>query len=392
MSTDAPTQEFADIDDDFGGEQTPAAETAVVDTLPESTVVDDTPIVDEIPVDTTEDPYEYADPDDDLPSEESVVADAKPVEGGKAKAAPDSLPQSKPSEVSQEVVTEIPDTLLKAANLTAEQAKAKGLDARTLEAIVAYHDEQMISAGKALLTSEAKPTETTEAVKVPAQESKPAEKKPDAAETADLFKLELDPNEWDPATIKLMEQVQAKVNAVVGSKDQQIKALTDKFSQIQPQLQTLADINLRQEQQRYAERFDKHLSTLGDQWGPILGKEKGKELPPDSPLIKSRIELDGNILMLAKGRASKGLPELPFEEVFDRALRITFPQQHDAFVRDSVAKTASKSQSQFIQKPTSRQSKPLTGEERAIQRVGEILKSKGFQDQSADDEDFSDGV
>lgn len=311
------------------------------------------------------------------------------VEAGKS-ATPESKSAGEVQTTGAEKPTQqFPAELLNSLGLTEAQAKQQFGTPEQLEAAVRFHDQQMMNRGRQAFQAERQP-------QPPAQSPPPATQPPspqatapaDAAKKPTGFEpFQFNPDEWDPATAKLLNGL----NEHFGKQFEQLANVVQPVQQHDEALRGLLNIHMQQAQADYVREFESQIASLGDEWSDVLGKGDGMKMDRQSPQIQNRIKLDESMLMLARGRRESGLPPLSQKELFDRALRLEFPNKTTALVQKQVVTKSMTRAKQFTNRPTGRNGKPLSGEEAAAARADAFYQERGIgRDES--DSDLGDAL
>lgn len=354
----------------------------------------------EAPVETTTPATDESIPAASVSGDEYDYSDILADDDGAAPSPPPAAPaaQAKPQAVEKraeaaEAVDEFPADLLREVGMTTEQAKAQFSTPEQLEAVIRYRDQQMVAAGRRQYEQQTQPppaaTQQVPAVAPPAtqqQAAPPATAPQDAMQTAQEFgfkPFKVNPEEWDPATVKLLDGM----NEHFANQFNQVAGRVQQFAQMESALHGLLNVQVQQAQVQYVQEFEQTIEKLGDEWSDVFGQGPGVKMDRESPQIQNRIKLDSTMLMLAAGRRAAGQPPLSQQALFERALRLEFPEKNESLVRKQVTHVADKRRSQFTARPTGRTGRPLTGEEAAQQRAAAFFQSRGMLGATDDDLD-----
>lgn len=182
------------------------------------------------------------------------------------------------------------------------------------------------------------------------------------------FKLELDPDYFDEEfTESLNQQIQEKVGG-------QFKALQDKIKKLEAERQ-------RERIEAYEREFDAAIGSLDDSLEPILGKEPGRKLDPNSEQMKNREKVIQEVTNLVQSPDYQGQS---LSELVSTAVARVFPEQVKQVATRSIQQSLTKRANNLINRPSSRQIQEPP-RKRAISAVAEKMAEYGWNQMGEDD-------
>jgi len=203
------------------------------------------------------------------------------------------------------------------------------------------------------------------------QQGEQAEQKTETAYDEGDFKLELDPDLYDPDLCKAMESTASQINGIK-------KALSDVVSAMQ-----------RQSEESFEKNFEGMIAGLGDEFADTLGQGSLGEIGTDSDFYKNRCKLieEMNAIALGYSQTGKAIPAQ--KQLFKRALNSVFGDKIKANTRKQIASELDKRSGQIISRPTGRKGKDSqTPDQRATTAVREKLREFGAYEETEIAEDF----
>lgn len=286
---------------------------------------------------------------------------------------------------SQEEVEYSPE-LLRAAGITPEQAASQFGNPEALEAAVQEMDRRFIQQQQPQQFQQ--PPQSWQPP-VQQQPQTQAQRPAQAPAQENEFQMpELAEGEWDQDTINL-------VNALNAHHQAQLQALQQQQAQLAQVMLARHQAEQQQAQERqareYIDAFDDYVTGLGEDWSGTFGKGRFGEVDPQSIYMHNRRALDQAVQQLAAGIQATGQPLPPREEIFARALRVTFPQQQKQAVVNEVTQKVAGRRRQFTNRPTQRRNSPLSREEKAARTAERIFSERGLGPDYSVHDDFSDG-
>ena len=190
-----------------------------------------------------------------------------------------------------------------------------------------------------------------------------SDKAPGSAPADDDFKIDLDPELYDPAV----------VSTVNGLKDH----FKGKVGQLQEQVRVLTDFLTQQETQKFENDFYGWVSGLGAEYESVLGKGRGRDLDRSSDAFEKRMSVLEQMDTLAAGYTAKGKRPPAPDQLFKQAVSVVFSDQQTTIAEKKLSSAVEKRRSQFVARPTQRTSKAaLTPEDEARGWVRQFLAEK----------------
>jgi len=316
---------------------------------------------------------EYADaPDTEIAKEVAALplidGSPPPVEPVVETAPVDEAAPTITAPESSDEIT-FPDYLLNAAGLTQDQARATYTTPDALADAIHAFDARTIQAG-AQAWRPTPPTQITPpAQPTPAQPAVSAE----APASQDAFEMPTPSHEgdWDEDAKRLINSLREYHDRQLAKRDAEIAMQRQLLEQVMAQQGNDEQIN-------YVSQFDGFVNKLGTKWTPVFGAGSGTQLQRDSMAMQNRMQLDMAAAQLAAGRRVLGAPELPIEELLARALYVAFPEHIKTEARHDVSQQLEARRQQFTARPSSSQTKSLTGRALAVQHADDWYKAKGM--------------
>ena len=278
-------------------------------------------------------------PDNEQDSED--VEDAPPAED----AAPEGEGDQEP--LSREDFEDY--------GFTREQAEAMD-KAGLLESVLGQLDTNLVNLGRRETPpegdggSEENPTKEAPNPEVPGE-----------------FKLELDPEEFEPAFIEKMGGL--------------VDHFTGRISQLEGHLAKVHESLQQREWDSYIEGFDNWVNSLPAEYDSVFGKGTAAELGDSGQMAKRR-ELLETVNALGDAFTKAGRPPLSESALREKALRVVAGDHIQTIVRKQVEAKARNAKEQFISRPTQREGKPGTPEERAVRFAEGFMKDRGVDGDS----------
>lgn len=368
-----------------------------------------------------EGPYSAGDPeygDADLPEEsgevkpvESVTPAAKAAEAAPAEKPPEAEKRGEPAKPAAEKTIEKPaaespadepvfdDGLLAEAaryGFTKAEAEAFASPAALQRAMTAIDRRELAqargeqaapkdgAAAPAAAPAPAKPAApATPAAPAPA----PGATAAGAAAAFEKLKLDLDPEQYDPGFIKIVNGINDHYAGIVNTLHQSNQAFQSELAQVTQRFK-----------QEEGQRFEQEMDLLIETTTPaplkeIFGTGSMRSLvATNAAQAKARSEIVGQMLELNALDVKAGRQPSSMQQLFQRALRTLHSDKLEIIARDKVRGEVSERRSQTISRPSSREAKATTPEQKAAQRANEFYKSKGYEVPEMGDADLDDGV
>lgn len=284
---------------------------------------------------------------DDLDAEEQ---DAAPAKSDSPKPAVKT--EAKTTEPVKEQKSSLPDDLV---------AKAKKLGISD-EDIALYEKPQQLERLCSLIEPNA--------AKPDAKESKEEPAKDTPAQDGD-FKIELDPDLYDPDLCKAMKSTADQING--------LKSIVN----------NVVSMVQRQSEQSLERTFEGFIAELGDGFADTLGKGTLDEIGTDSEYFQNRCKIMEEMNAIAAGYSQTGKPVPAPKQLFTRAVNSVFGNTIKKNARKEVAGQLQKRSTQIISRPTGRNGKDTqTPDQRATTAVREKLREFGALEHDEAEEEF----
>jgi hypothetical protein len=311
--------------------------------------------------DSTDD-LEFDDPGPDTDNIPPEAEDDNPV--------PSESPEtSEPAEPEGEGIDEagFRDELLQRAEdagFTAEDAKAFGSPENLARALAAQ-DRALALLGRQELGMQS-PEATPEQAKEPEkQEAQPA---PDIS-GMEKFKIELDPDDYSEELTKAVTGMNDHYDSIVREQGSLLKQIVPAILELHQELTQFTGHSQAEAVAQFEQELDTSFTTLGDEYKDKFGAGPIRQLDPNSSEYINRNKLVEEMNAIAAGEARarpNGRPASSRSQLFQRALYSLYPDAIKSTVRKEILGKAQERNGQSLARPTGRQSKPLTGEERAV--------------------------
>jgi len=203
------------------------------------------------------------------------------------------------------------------------------------------------------------------------QQDKEVSDKQDTSYDEGDFKVELDPDLYDPDLCKAMQSTAAQINGIK-------TVLNNVVSAIQ-----------RQTEQSFERNFEGMIAGLGDEFAEVLGTGDLEKIGTDSEFYKNRCKLIEEMNTIAAGLSQTGKPVLSTKQLFQKALNSVFSDVIKKNTRKQIASQVEKQSGRIISRPTGKKGKDsLTADQRATNAVREKLREFGAFDETEIEEDF----
>ncbi len=187
------------------------------------------------------------------------------------------------------------------------------------------------------------------------------------------FKLDLDPDLYEPEVIKAFEGMQKHVQDQMGAMQAQHKSVLDELH--------------TQRQQDSERRVDGMFTALGGDWQDVFGDGPTTALRQTSAHAKNRAKVIEQMNMVEAGAKALGKP-VP-ADLFHNTVDSVF-SEHVTSIADAVTGDAVDARrAQALVPPTGREGKPMSKEEATVQHVREEMVARGLEP-SDDGYDYDD--
>lgn len=220
--------------------------------------------------------------------------------------------------------------------------------------IAEFGDEKSLRAAVKLLESRGATAPKT-------KEAKEGEPETEAAANDEEFKVELDPEKFDENAITV-------VNTLVGE-----------INNLRKQIRGISTSNSQREAQEFEGFFDGEVNALGAEYEGTFGKGLRHEIDQKSAAFQNRSKLWTAMGTLAAGLQARGEKMPPHKELFKQALRLAFGDKAGEVERKKISSTLQKRKGQFVNKPTSRDTRDARStEQQVVDKVAEKMVELGM--------------
>jgi hypothetical protein len=310
------------------------------------------------------DDYEVIEPDDDVEEFKVPIIDSidddddSPSEKAEAKPAKKEVPV-KDEKPKAETVKEVPKVQKTPDNLV-DKAKKLGISD---EDIKLFNNPEQLQR----LINLVEPNVSTDK---PSQNIEAMNRQPQAQHDSE-FKLELDPELYDPKMYTALQSTAKEINGIKS-------ALNNVLSVID-----------RQNAQSFEQEFESMLSGLGDEFSDTMGKGSLSEIGRDNDYYKNRCKLIDEMNAMAAGYSQTGKSMPAPKELFQRAVNGLFSDVIKKNTLKQISDKVQKRSSQIISRPTGKLGKDaLSPDQRAASAVKEKLRQFGAYEETEAEEDF----
>lgn len=189
------------------------------------------------------------------------------------------------------------------------------------------------------------------------------------------FELSLSDEEYDPAIVKALKDM----NAHYADQDKKRKA---DMAALQERLDKRERDDQQAAAQEFTERFDGLIKGLGAEYEDALGKGTGAAVKKkNAKAYAAREEVLTHMDVLAEVRQRNGKPPLKLETLFRRSVDTALSEHKQRIASKTRGKKLDKRGKQIIERVPHRKSEPkASGDERAVDKVREILEDRGLRD------------
>ncbi len=322
-------------------------------------------IQDDIQPDGADTPYDIEEPQDDEEYKVPIIDNLESDDNPDDKSA-DPAKEKRPAKSSDKTDDKTDKPAAKqdkeAASSLSEElvAKAKKLGISDAD-LALYKTPQQLERLCSLLEPKA--------AKEPAKEDKQEPRT--SADPAGEFKVELDPDLYDPDLCKAIQSTADQINSLKNA------------------LGSVMQMVHRQSEHSFERTFEGLVSELGDGFSQTLGKGGLEEIGTDSEFFKNRCKVIEEMNAIATGYDHTGKPVPPVKQLFQRAVNSIFGDTIKKNTRKEIAGQLQKRAEQIISRPSNRTGKDtLSPSQRATNAVRDKLREFGAYDQNEMEEDF----
>jgi hypothetical protein len=197
----------------------------------------------------------------------------------------------------------------------------------------------------------------------PAVEQAPPGQAPPAGE----FKIELNPEEYDPALVKTIDGLN--------------KHYAGRLAEVQQVLTKLVERVIESTSSSVQNDFDSYLNSMGEEYIEIVGKGGADELrESNKPAFDARAKIWEEFKILKTACQIRG-QNVPAKTLFKRAAGLVLADKQAEIARRKVEKDVVKQRGQFLSKPSAKKATSLGDadpRDAAVQEVESLLKAAGI--------------
>jgi hypothetical protein len=202
-------------------------------------------------------------------------------------------------------------------------------------------------------------------------ETKSDTKQEYSADNDGEFRLDLDPELYDPQMFSALESTAKEINTLKST-------LNNVLGTIQ-----------RQNAQSFEQEFEGMLAGLGDDFADTLGRGRLADIGTDSDFYKNRCRLIDEMNAIAAGYSQTGKPLPAPKDLFNRAVNGLFGEKIKKNTLKEITDKVAKRSNQIIARPTGKLGKDIqTPEKRAANAVRQKLQEFGAYEDTEVSEDF----
>ncbi len=210
---------------------------------------------------------------------------------------------------------------------------------------------------------------------------------------AKLFeKLALNLEGWDPEAVKAINAINDHYGSALERVEAELRQRDERYSALE---KTYAQQQYAAQQQQLAQenqQIESWFTSLGEEFADTFGKGEYGKFAPDSAELKARMELVQEAEALAAVDERLGRPPQEWKSLLNRALNSRYADKTKEIARKEIAQQVQERRKQSIARPSSRNGKPVTGVDKAIQRNRNFWKAAGHVVQEADSDNSADSL
>lgn len=339
---------------------------------------------------------------------------AQPETKAPEAAQPDAEPAAVASEPAADESAESPNTESADAappsggldDETRQWAEAVGLTAEEIGAfqqpeqlrtVLAYLDRKSLAearaydeylAEQARLLSEGQQAQQTQAVAPPAVAAQAA-----GPLAFEKFKVEVDPNEFDEQSLKLINGINDhyhgaydKLSQALAAEQAGRQALAQQIEQLTALASDLTQWRQAEVDRRFNAEVDQFFESLEPAYHGEYGAGSGMNLSENSKELGTRRALVQEAMLLQRLERERGQRDSGLHANLKRALLIRHADKHKEQARQEVAQEVGRRKAQAVARPTQRQSTALNPEAKAKETIRKFLYQHGKQGPQQPDE------
>jgi len=333
-------------------------------------------------------------PKTETPEPESVVdavepkaADDAPEPAAKDEPAaepaaekPVAEPKEEKKDESQEVDEIDSDLLMRAEEFGLTEEQARGIGADALSSMASAMDRRFISLGK--------PQEPEKQPEPQPQPVVQAEPKAEPQPSFEIPKELLDGETVDPVVGNTVKALVSYFDA----REKRMEAQTsDVHAFVGQAIERLAQADRANATRTLLADFDNAITSLGDEWTELFGKEKfDSPVPTKQEMLDNRMAVLDTVQALANGYRAAGVDvrSIPMGVLVRRAANATFADKLEAASRKKIASKLKEREGSMLPNSAQRKGRGLSREERALQAIRGVTEKRGAG--AADGNDLKD--
>lgn len=326
--------------------------------------------------------YDMTDPGDDsfAAAVETPAIETAPEPEVEAQPGVAEVPETHSVETPAVEVPAFEDSLIELAarqGFSADEAKAFG-NSDNLRTALATLDSKAIAWAERQFTGHSQDQPSTPAA--------PAQPAADAGSIEEL-KLDLDPAVYDADTIKTLNSIKSHYDSAVRKLSTETAEAKAKATQIESMFNQITGHVQAEAATRQERELDTFFESLGDEFKPVYGNGPIRSLNPNGTELRQRQGFARNMELLKLADAHNNQPPLSEAAMRERVLAFMNSGLIKTSVRKEIQGEIEKRRKQAVARPSTRQSAPVTGEQKALQRVREFsLNHPANYDQDTPDE------
>jgi hypothetical protein len=179
-------------------------------------------------------------------------------------------------------------------------------------------------------------------------------------------KLDTSGDEWDE---KLVESINGALAKLKTYADSRVAAERKKFEAEKTRVDKLIERAQAQEDQQFTDWLDTQFAKLDPAYEPVFGKGNFPVIATKKKFLDSRSEVVATMDGLKRGFEKAGVPVPDDDTLFARAVKSLHDDISTKLARKPAQDKVGKLRKQGLARPSGRKGKPLTGVDKARQRV-----------------------
>lgn len=244
-------------------------------------------------------------------------------------------------------------------------------------------DREFSNIGRQLRT----PQQNAPNQQTPSQESAAPQSSTSAAAPAlSKYELKLDPDSFDPDTLKAFQDMNEHYNSTVEKLHNELLRERERTAAMDQQFGAITSQQQQAEAARIEQEMEAFFNGLGDEWKDTFGKGDYRELISVNPtVVQNRAKLFEEMENIRIGQEARGRSVSSRDELRQRALRSAFGDNLKTIARKELTSKVQERQSQQIARPSGRNKAPASSKDKALAFIAEQMKGM-----TGDDSDYAD--